>query len=99
VSEKNILARLEEWKFAHKAHAVQIEHDDGYGADCWVVTLLGRGNQKVVCHGVAFTTGGEIPPWLVYARPEEDFDEWPTLSECLEVALDVWERLYGEEGK
>jgi predicted transcriptional regulator len=30
---------LEDWLSESKSHSVEIHHDDGYGAACWVVVL------------------------------------------------------------
>lgn len=43
----NTLERLERWRGLHKSHACSIEHDDGYGASDWIVSLFGHGKIEV----------------------------------------------------
>lgn len=43
------IARLERWKNGHKNRAVEIIHDNGYGASCWIVTLMVGQKETVAC--------------------------------------------------
>lgn len=45
-------ARFEEWMMqSHKSTSCSIEHDDGYGASCWVVRLSSNTGSISVCPG------------------------------------------------
>lgn len=88
VTPTNALHLLEAWLNEHKNRAVEISHDNGYGAACWEVILY-RGLQKVVCNEVAFMEGP--------ARVEKDGnlwiympgDEWHGLEATILFALET----------
>jgi hypothetical protein len=83
-----ILAKLEEWKYAHKSRAVEISHDDGYGSGPgWEVTLHGKERKKVVAYETGIATQ-ETPKNVVFAS-----EDWIGISATIAVALRKAEEL------
>lgn len=84
------LERLEKWKSGHKARAVEIGHDNGYGASCWTVELWGKDNKEVKCSEVSFfcaPKGHEIPRHLVSVMPPERSDWTPEEEEAHDAEM------------
>jgi len=86
----SIVDELEDWLFGDKSRSISIEHDDGYGASCWSVTL-GQGSQKVVCEETSFISQkGVDPRWYEHGQDLHtvaSLDDWPGLSKTVKHAL------------
>jgi hypothetical protein len=67
------LEALEAWQCGHKRRSVEIQIDDGYGANCWMVTLIARGIGKV-----------EVSEITIMG---EDGEEWPGLGLTILAAI------------
>ena len=90
----NTLERLEKWKCGHKARAVKIFVDDGYGASCWEVILYGIGRKEVTASEVNFWVGDQpTPENIVYVVDGDSDEDWPGLERTIDAALDRAEQL------
>lgn len=91
------LERLIAWNNSAKAHAVDISHGNGYGADCWVVQLW-RHRESITAAEVGFMTCTEAdcPPNVVFAVPPwiDSDEDWPGLEKTIHVAIDRAEKLW-----
>lgn len=92
--------RLEKWKNGHKARSVCLDHDDGYGASCWMIQLRHE-NGTTRCQEVAFVTSGDRDKDREAAKKQgvvtaNDFDEdcndWPGLAKTINCAIDAFEQ-------
>lgn len=104
MTNKNTLERLEQWNYRHKAHAVSIDIDDGYGATCWTVTLYTTGSTIIASELWFFSNPANVTVANGLMRYEEDRkDEKPSkifitpidneydrcgLEKLIEIALD-----------
>lgn len=84
--DRDMLAELEAWQSEHKAHAVHIEHANGYGAAWWIVTLWDQRGAHVTAEPEA-------------AQRDADgwFDDWPGLAKTIALALERVRALPGAE--
>lgn len=100
VENVDVIERLENWRYGHKARAVLIEIDNGYGASCWTVTLHHEKRpwgDKIQSWETSFTKGGTPMPYVVYACGQDDgTDGWEPfvgLAATINAGIDLFERL------
>ena len=87
-TKRDAIAELEAWNNECKARWVDIHHDNGYGASCWMVELHEGENVCVYSQEVRFIEG-KLPKNCVVANKEGELN-WPGLSRTILAAIDHW---------
>lgn len=102
--QDDLLAKLETWKNGHKARALSIHIENGYGSSSWVVELHGNGASVVVvesvdCGGEKMKADGVVAGFefhkdegkLWFEIEGEKRGEWAGLDRTLRAALAIAE--------
>lgn len=90
------MQRLENWYAGHKARAVKIDIDDGYGAASWGVTLWMEGKRKVECYEAAGLPLEGADKFCLYNDdPDCKYEDWPGLEATIHAAIDRAEVAHG----
>lgn len=99
---RNLLKELEEFNHGHKARAVSLDIDDGYGATCWSLRLCNEKGKTITVSECSFfelpdPSGklGDIPYYEskdpkdgIIIFVDRDLDNyWPGLERVVELGL------------
>lgn len=85
------LDRLEAWMDGHKRRACTLNHDNGFGASCWVLDLFSE-KPYVRCHAVRFVLGKSMNH-CIFVHDGESDEPFPTAADVIKRAMDYWETI------
>jgi len=98
----NTLTRLEKWNGGHKARAVEISIDNGYGASCWAIKLNHEHGTTTASEvmftqpkGMSYRQAVELAErqgHVVADKGDDESDDWPGLEVTISAAIDGFEK-------